>query len=350
MTASARHARSVDHLDTARSTPRAGGDGLRLGERVEALRDALVARTDPRATTMLRADVTAARGFVKGFNPRDDVSDKTASRYERAVNQLRATGRSPEDAACKTSFKFQRAALVHVTRAELKTALRDVDKHRRTGDERQASDAYLRVREGLATLRKYPPSTGSREEDMKRQSVYKGPTHPDQERSNGKRVSLDGLPATWRDDVQRETSPPDRAAVAAMALTGCRPVEVKGIRVNQNTDAITLSIRGAKVDDMRGVEARTVTLDRAELVGTQAGRDLLAWLGNREQRTVRHEGTEEAFAGRVSRAAERAGHSEVSAYSYRHQAARDLKSSGTPSEEIAERLGHRSDRSQSVYG
>jgi integrase len=158
------------------------------------------------------------------------------------------------------------------------------------------------------------------------------------------------LPAAWRDDVQREVSPPDRAATAAMALTGARPVEVKGIRVNQDADAVTLTIRGAKVDDSRGVESRTVTLEREELAGTQAGRDLLAWLGNREQRTVTHEGTVEAFAGRVSRAADRAGHSNASAYTYRHQAARDLKSSGMPREEIAERLGHRSDRSQSVYG
>ena len=350
MTASAPHARSVERLDTGRSTPRVSSEGLRLSERVEALRSALEARTDLRAAAQLRVDVTEARGFVKGFNARASVSHHTASRYDRAVNQMRAAAQRPEDAACKTSFTFKRAALVHVTRAEVKTALRDLDKHRRTGDVRQAAGAYLRVRDGLATLRQYPPSTGSRETDLQRRSSYTGPTHPDQERSNGKRASLDGLPASWRDDVQREVSQSDRAAVAAMAITGSRPVEVKGIRVAQNADAVTLTVRGAKVDDARGVESRVVTLELGELAGTQAGRDLLAWLGNREQRTVTHEGTVEAFAGRVSRAADRAGHSHVSAYTYRHQAARDLKSSGTPREEIAERLGHRSDRSQSVYG
>ncbi|EED96862.1 tyrosine-type recombinase/integrase [Burkholderia multivorans] len=37
-------------------------------------------------------------------------------------------------------------------------------------------------------------------------------------------------------------------------------------------------------------------------------------------------------------------------HTYRHAAARDMKNEGVSREAIAERLGHRSERSQSVYG
>ncbi|WP_080407091.1 tyrosine-type recombinase/integrase [Burkholderia ubonensis] len=341
------NARSIDRLDIARSGTRT--DGLRLGERVAALRERLESRADAREAAQLRADVRDARDFVRGFNSRD-VSDSTATRYARVVAQMREAGQRPEDAACKNTFEFRRAAYVHVARTDLKGALRDLDKHRRTGDVARAAEAYNRVKDGLGALRQYPPTTGSREADLMRSSAFRGPTHPNPERSNGKRGSLTNLPPDWRDAVQREARDHDRPALAALSLTGCRPAEVRGIRVHQDDDSVTLTIRGAKVDRDRGVESRSITLDRDELNGTQAGRDLAAWLGAREQRTIAYPGSVEAFRERVSRAADRAGLSHVSAYTYRHAAARELKAARASRAEIADRLGHRSERSQSVYG
>jgi integrase len=340
--------RNVDRVE-GRSTPHHRVETLRLGERVIALRERLEARADTRIAGQLRADVKEARGFVRGFDSRN-VSDTTATRYDRVVRQMREADQRPEDAGCRSTFEFRRAALVHVTRAEVKTALRDQDKYRRTGDVDRAADAYGRVRNGLDTLRRYPPTTGSREADLQRRSAYGGPARPDAERSNSKRGSMSGLPSDWRDSVQREARPDDRAALAAMALTGARPAEVRGIRVRADADSITLTVRGAKVDDARGVAVRTVSIDRADLAETEAGRDILGWLGEREQRTVAHSGNVEAFRERVSRAADRAGMPQVSAYTYRHATARDLRAEGLPRAEIAERLGHRSDRSQSTYG
>lgn len=343
--------RNADRFERlhARSTPHHAPDRLRLDERVHALRERLEVRADARMGAQLRADVREARGFVKGFDARN-VSDKTSTRYDRVVTQMRELGQRPEDAGCKNTFEYRRAALVHVTRTEIKTALRDLDRHKRGGDKDRAAQAYRRVREGLETLRRYPPTTGSREADMARRSAFSGASRAEQDRSNGKRASLDGLSADWRDAVQREAPERDRAAFAVMALTGARPAEVRGVRVRQEGDAVTLTIQGAKVDDARGVDMRTLGYVRDELTTTQAGRDLLAWLGNREQRTVAHDGSVEAFRERVGRAADRAGLSQVSAYTYRHAAARDMKNEGVPREEIAERLGHRSERSQSVYG
>ncbi|MFL9864161.1 site-specific integrase [Paraburkholderia fungorum] len=341
--------RNVDRFDAGRSSPRLAHDRLRLGERVTALRERLEARADTRAAAQLRADVREARGFVRGFDARA-VSDKTATRYDRVVAQMQEAGQRPEDAACKNTFEYRRAALVHVTRNEVKGALRDMDRYRRAGDVARAAAAYGRVRDGLETLRRYPPTTGSREKDLARRSAFAGPSRAEPDESNGKRASLSGLPADWREVVQREAPSQDRAAFAVLALTGSRPAEVRGVRVRQNGDTVTLTIRGAKVDDARGVDVRILGYARDELTGTQAGRDLLDWLGHREQRTVAHEGTVAAFRERVSRAADRAGLSQVSAYTYRHAAAREMKNEGASREEIAERLGHRSECSQSVYG
>lgn len=344
--------RTPDRFDAVRTTPhRATGahEALRFGERITALRERLEARADARLAARLQADVREARGFVRGFNARD-VSDRTSERYGRVVARMRTTGQRPETAASNNTFEYRRAALVHVTRVEVKDALRDLDRAKRSKDIDRAAEAYNRVRDGLETLRRYPPSTGNREADLERRSVYAGPSRTDPARSNGKRASLSGLPDDWRDAVQREAPERDRAAFAVMALTGARPAEVRGTKIRQDGDSVKFTIRGAKFDTMRGLDVRTVTITRDELADTQAGRDLSDWLGTRGQRTVTHAGSVESFRERVGRAADRAGMPQVSAYTYRHAAARDLKNNGIERQEIAARLGHRSERSQSVYG
>jgi integrase len=339
--------RNIDRFDAGRSASR--GDWLQRDERVTALRDRLEARADSRAAAELRTTVKSARDFVRGFDSRD-IAATTVTRYARTVEHMRKTGQRPEDAMCKNTFEFRRAALVHTTRSEVKLALRDLDKHRRSGDVTKAARAYSQVADGLATLRQYPPTTGSREADLKRTSAFHGPSHAEQERSNGKRISLNGLPAEWRDAVAQQTNERDRPALAALALTGCRPAEVRGIRVRQDDDYVTLTIQSAKVDKDRGIESRTIAMNRDSLSDTQAGRDLVGWLGNREQRTISYTGSVEAFCERIDRAADRAELRQVSAYTYRHAAARDLKATGVERSEIANRLGHRSNHSQSVYG
>lgn len=348
MTANPPHQQArTDRLDTPRQ-PRAAG--LRLEARTAALRDRLEARADSRAADALRADVREARAHVRDWTPEKAVSSDTADRYARAVDQMRASGQRPEDAACKSSFEFRRAAVVHEARVGIKAGLRDLDKHKRTGDLNKAAEAYSRVRGGVETLRRYPPTTGDRERDLERYSTYSGPARAEAEHSNGKRASLADLPAGWRDDVQREAADRDKPALACLSLSGCRPTELKGLKVRQDAERIYLDIMGAKVDEDRGIKHRTVALDKATLPETQAGRDLSDWLGNREVRTLPNNGTTDAFCARVSRAADRAGHEQASAYSFRHQTARDLREAGTNAEERAAALGHRSKDSQSRYG
>lgn len=339
----------VDRLEGVR-TSRPQSAPLARAERVESLRARIEARTDAQAAREFRATVAEARQHVRGWAAEKAVSAKTADRYGRAVDAMQVKGEKPEDARCRASYDFRRAALVHETRKDIKSALTEVDRAQRQGDIKRAAAAFNRVRDGLETLRKYPPSTGNREADLQRSSVYSGPRQADQDRSNGKRGSLASLPEDWRDQVQRAVNDKDKAAVAAMSLSGCRPAEVRGIKVKQDDESIALTIKSAKYDADRGIKVRELTLDKSELDQTEAGRDLRDWLGGREVRTVTHDGTVEAFRERVGRAADRAGLEQASAYSFRHDTARELREAGVDKSEIAERLGHRSERAQRFYG
>lgn len=324
--------------------------GLRLTERVAVLRERLEARLDARAAEQLRADVREARSHIRNWAPDRAVSADTARRYSCVVQQMRNTHQRPEDAACKSTYEFRRAALVHQTRSELKAALRDLDRFKRAGDLHCAADAYNRARAGLEILRQYPPSTGDRDRDLQRHSAFHGPARPPKDRSNGKRPSLENLPENWLDDVQHAARDYDRAPLAVMSISGCRPAEVAGVKVRQDDDRVTLEIKGAKLDEDRGIKVRILSFEKSEFEKSQAGHDIREWLGNRECRTVALRGSVGAFRERVSRAADRAGYDNVTAYTFRHAEARDLKNSDVPREEIANRLGHRSERSQSVYG
>lgn len=320
---------------------------LRFDERVSAIATRLRSIGDERQAALLRTHVTEARAFVRGWDAKS-VSQATAARYESRVKFLREMGRTPLDAACKNSFSFDRAAWVHVHRAETKEALRGLDRHRRAGNINQAAEAYIKIQKGLGALRRLPPGTGDREADLMRVSAYQGLKTP--ERSNGKAPSAALLPPDWRERLQAELPVFDRAPGAVMSITGCRPSELQGARVRTDGKKIFIVIKGAKTDDVRGVSQRTLSYDRAELATTPHGRDILQFLGEREQRTIAIQGSADAFRQRYARAAERAGLVDAAAYTARHASARELRAEGTSQAEIAQRLGHRRERSQRVYG
>lgn len=339
--------RGVDRSD--RSAGSSWG-GLHRAERTDMLREKLRGMTDERLASTLRDDVREARSFVKNWSEKS-VSPQTADRYQQRVDMMREHAKEPTDAKSAASYDFDRAAFVYVNRAETKEALRDLDKHRRIGEVDGAARAYLRVQNGLVALRKYPPSTGNRELDLERTSLYGGPAHA--ERSNGKRDSAQALPPGWGDELQRELNSFDRAPGAVMSLTGARPAEISGVRVRQSADrqSIEFIIRSAKYEaDRRGIEQRTVSFGKQELEQSAPGRDVLEFLGNREQRTIAVQGTSDAFRQRYARAAARAGLVDASAYTARHATAKDLRASGEGRTEIARQLGHRTDRAQKTYG
>ena len=325
------------------------GQGLQFDERVSSLREKMEARTDHNIASIVRGDVKTGREFVKGWDTAQ-VSNNTQNRYTREFNNMKSNNIAPEHANCKATFEFQRAALVFNVRKELKEGLRDFDKFKRSGDLNKAAQSYLKIRECNQILTKYPPSTGNRAEDLKRESLYHGDIKS--EKSNCKRDSVNTLPRDWKDKVHAQVNEKDKAAAAIMQLTGCRPIEARGVKVRQDADKSTVrvEIKGAKVDQDRVIPSRIVEFERDDLEKSQAGQDVLKWLGERQCRTTTTAGTLESFRERVNSAFDRADCSIGSCYSFRHEKATELRESGSSPAQIAATLGQRSEASQSVYG
>ena len=161
----------------------------------------------------------------------------------------------------------------------------------------------------------------------------------------GKRKSLRGLPLDWREQmVAAAPSTASREWMLLMAVAGVRPEEIaNGIAVQPIADGVILKIKGAKIDRGHGQPERVVT-----------AHGLLALLlAESGERTINA-----PSANSVSLAAGRLGRkvfgerrsNPVSAYSFRHQFASDLKASGLGGETVSAILGHAVDDTKKQYG
>ena len=161
----------------------------------------------------------------------------------------------------------------------------------------------------------------------------------------GKRKSLRGLPQDWRTQmVDAAPSPACREWMLLMAVAGVRPEEIaKGIAVQPIADGVQLKIKGAKIDRGHGQPERVVTVHGP----------LALMLAERGERTIKA-----PSANSVSVAAGRLGRTvfgdrrsnPVSAYSFRHQFASDLKASGLDGLTVSAILGHSVDDTKKQYG
>ncbi len=161
----------------------------------------------------------------------------------------------------------------------------------------------------------------------------------------GKRKSLRGLPLDWRAQlVAAAPSPSCREWMLLLAVAGVRPAEVAaGIRLQPIEGGVELKINGVKTDRGHGQPERVISA-----VGPLA---LMLAVGG--ART-----TPETTANAVSVAAGKLGRKVfgvrrshlVSAYSFRHQFASDLKASGLDGLSISAILGHSVDDTKKHYG
>ena len=337
-------------------------------DKAGALRDKLHAMRDAREFKQSRlplSEIKAARAEVKGWAP-GQVADSTRTRYDELNSRMAATHQRPEQIGkTYSSFRAYRAAAVHEARAGLKSALADRDKADRSlkaspkSAEARAAvrDAESRIRAHSDTLKQYPAGTGDPRLDSQQPSRYSGDRKADAARTTSKRDALDQRPADWRGKVWAEVSPRDKDAVAVLALTGARPSEIeKGVRVDKLAGGdLKFTIKGAKVDDLRGQQTRTITVSKADAERSVEGRHLSSELREGQGRTVQI-GSASALSQRISRAGDRAGltsdgQRNVSSYDYRHAFASRLKDDPTVSrEELAAALGHSTERSQEAYG
>lgn len=175
----------------------------------------------------------------------------------------------------------------------------------------------------------------------------------------------------WRADiVDHARTDKDRGMLRVQAVTGCRPIEMLwGISVTIIDDgALEFSIHGAKVKTdetdskgrfvehgRRGQPQRMFALEptgarlfnelreQVEAAGG-IGVTCVYTLAGTTQNPVKD------YCLRVIRLANRLGYDGVSAYSLRHQFASDLKAARVTTDDRAAAMGHRSNRSQQVYG
>lgn len=300
-------------------------------------------------------EIKKAREYVRGWD-RDSVSDRTRAQYQKAVSRMGGLGvaRPEERAGTYRSFLYQRAALVHVAREQLKEALRERDRAARAKDQQAQKQAESHIREAVAVLSKYPPSAGDRSANAGRENPFKK-SALDSRHRNGKRASLDHLPRDWRERIWVEISARDRDAVAVAALAGVRPAELKkGVQVAREAQDLVFRIQGAKLDEKRGKgqALRELRVDLRDAAESVEGRHLLERVGGRGK-TIRIEGRPDAFTHRVRAASRRAmpdARATASPYSYRHAFAARLKAQQVAPSARAAALGHQQERSGWHYG
>lgn len=260
-----------------------------------------------------------------------DRSDQTKDLYRRLASprvDLTADDRGGlMSDVTRSSFDTTKAAVLH----ELAVLYQ---KHRRAADDehqdmarwehhvrlaRRAVDAYEEV-----SAAKKPPGRSPREAS--------------------KRKTLP--PASWQRIVFNAADAHQKPALAVMWATGCRPAEIEqGVDLERTKDGIIIRIPGAKVSETKGQPTRAVLID----LNSEAGQALLDVMGAETSMTVQRTAKQVAndFTKHLKK---RAGMPQVSAYSFRHQTASDLKAGSADPVKVAEALGHASVHTQRHYG
>lgn len=163
----------------------------------------------------------------------------------------------------------------------------------------------------------------------------------------GKRKDLKGLPADWIDQVISELPIQHKNAALIMAVTGCRPFELKNGVILElvDEDLLRIKIKGAKYKkNKQGQKERVLTVASwtvPSLFNLAYEEPYEIWI-NRE-----------TYRKAVRRAIDKLGFDNISPYCFRHQFAADLKAElgeNWTHEDIAKALGHITDRCQQYYG
>jgi integrase len=167
------------------------------------------------------------------------------------------------------------------------------------------------------------------------EGVFSGKNHP----RNGKKASIQKLPDDWQDQMCSIMSKHRYLnAVRILACTGCRPSEIeKGVLVHHKQDGIYFEIKGAKVDKVRGQDWRQIILPKDHQIASKINDGMYSAQKKSISEIITRKGVKLGFEG-------------ISAYSFRHQFASDLKASGISEKNIAMAMGHQAEVTQETYG
>jgi integrase len=232
---------------------------------------------------------------------------------------------------------------------ELLAALEDCAGDSRTGE---AREILRRLSNYLDALARVPCDSNRQHLHQGHRSSYEPhPAKPPRPKAGGK-GDLGRLPADWRDRVWHAQSPASvyRDGLAVLWATGARPEEIRrSVTLQGLDDEICIRIEGIKTHGGRyGQPWREIWIAADDHPAACHLAELLA-RDIHEVRVPCAKSFSATLGALWDRIRGRRG-VRVSAYSWRHQYAADLKRGGFDSGEIAMALGHASDVTQRHYG
>ena len=301
----------------------------------------------------IREVMRMARDIVRPII-RATRAPRTSRNYENLYARLKKVGLTPlqyaqEINTTKGAYYVHKAAWQWGLAHEIEIALTTLYSPFANIEE----DHPLRMRAEIV-LRKLLPKLLAQHPDYEKKHLGENvveAAYSTKRKKAGKRRSIRGLPADWREKMLAAATPAHKLTVAISAATGCRPAELeKGIRIERVGEKIVATIKGAKVryDQKTGKRISGLIERRLEL--DPASGPLVAYIAEAFPEGGIVAVNRWTGGDAIRRAAAKCGFRKVTPYSLRHQFAADRKGEGMSNDEIAELLGHKSQRTQQHYG
>ena len=270
-----------------------------------------------------------------------DTQKSTKDEYAIIFKRLLKKYETPEDIATylKTLksvsyWRKQRASIIYICASILRKSI---------------------DHEGLPECK---PKVASYNIDLLNLILDLSPIAPEQRiAKHSKKSDLKHLPDNWRQEIINRM-PKYKLQVITLALTGCRPEELKkGVKWELSNNQLIATIKGAKVKELSGQPERKLTFEISGDIAFQ----MAEYLGTQSEISIITVLDKSALTDAISSAGRRAFKSKsvksVSAYSFRHQFAADGKADcmTRPDPEAAlidlsAALGHLSSATKGFYG
>ena len=304
--------------------------------------------------------IKRARGLLSTLTTRTQNSTTTQDYKEKTRRMMARAGAGEMYAAIisealkttkKTTWQANRAALMYAFAGSLGKALEQQDKLQR-------ANRALAVAGGTPDEGAWNTLVSLVEQMSNGLKMLLDTNFPIEGRENrhSKRQDLRGLPEDWRERIIARM-PKYREQALVAAITGCRPAElVKGVELTiiEETGELVAMIEGAKVTDKTGQKWRRLHWpadSESQLVRSLYDLVSKQPAGTKVRIVVENA---KAFSGAMRAAGKREWRrrkSTITPYCFRHQAAADMKASGTLSSgDISAALGHVSDVTKQAYG
>lgn len=277
------------------------------------------------------------------------VSEKTAQEYRQIFAKLTEEGSHFSQAASKNTFYKQRAASIFVLAESAKSLMNQRDKAQKGTPEH--AEIVQKLSEISAFFDDFPANSTPENSENQSKITWKDVKTDEKTVSFSKKNGLGKLVKieNWQEKLFEKMSEKHKNALAISLLSGCRPAEIEaGITVKRDGNNLILTIKGAKLSEIRGQEQRELSISPDHF----AAQHLLSQL-NDSAPELTVSSNAKAFSDATRQAGKRAfprlkiG---VSPYSIRHAVASELKASGVAADAVAMTLGHAATASQSAYG